>query len=173
MKAMTCLLATALAGCAPQPRLVRLFEGGARPPDQVATLWYMDDARIVLHSIDEHSEGLVHRCHRKDACRVEILPGKHAMEVSYAELVRTRGPRGDISVLWVSPKETMRFEVEAGKFYSLSGARGATDEATWKGLDPSRLSGGRRPVFAARDIRPDDWKIRIEPSGDPDQPVQE
>lgn len=183
MKVMGCLLAVAMTGCAAQPRLVRLFEGD-RPREQVATLWYMDDSRVVVHSIDERREGLAHRCNRKDACRVEILPGRHTMNVSYAERVKTSGPQGDVWVLWESPGKSVSFEVAAGKFYSLSGERGPTDEATWKGLTPPGVPADGRVTLqgqvntlmgatTAREIKPDEWKIKIEPSGDPDRPVQE
>jgi hypothetical protein len=154
------------AGCA--QRVVHLYDGGARPRAQVATLWYMDG--IYLRSVDDREEAIVHHCTRKDACLIELLPGRHTLRAAYYEVSAVRGDRGaPVVASFVSLPKTASFEVEAGKFYSITASRqtGMTD-AERKNMVSTVFGGG-----AMHDVQDDDWTLKIEPSGDPDHPIEE
>jgi hypothetical protein len=162
---LVCLAAG--AGCA-ATRVVRLYDGGARPKAQVATLWYMDG--VNLRSVDEREEGFVHHCTREDACIIELLPGRHTLRAAYYEVGSVRGDRGTPSVVsFVSTPKTLSFEVEAGKFYSITAIRqtGMT-EAERKRMVTTVFGGG-----GLSDVQDDGWILKVEQGGDPDHPVKE
>jgi hypothetical protein len=136
------------AGCVEQQqqRAVRFYGGDALPADKVSTLWYMEGSRISVVSIDEHSfDGY---CDRSDAniCVIQILPGRHTMAALFGE-------EKDGRFMMLGGDMKVDFEVEAGKFYSVSAVQGS--------------------LLTLEPVRTWDWTVKFEPTGDPNKPVGE
>jgi hypothetical protein len=188
---MACL--AVLVGCRSQQHVIQQYDGGARPSAEVATLWYFADSRIVLGNIDNRGPEVVHHCTRKDACIVQVLPGKHTMKVAFTEEQSVHTPEGDFLVNFGSDSKVVSFEVEAGKFYSITGTRGSLEETARKNIR-GLGSEAKSPTILVPDavvglassklasslgagiphvLGDDDWTVKVELSGDPDHPVEQ
>lgn len=188
---MACL--AVLAGCRTQQHVIQQYDGGARPSAEVASLWYFADSRILLVNIDNRGPEVVHLCTRKDACIVQVLPGKHTMKVAFTEQQSVHTSDGDLQVNFGSESKVVSFEVEAGKFYSITGTRSSLEETarrSIKGLANSANgptpSAPNSPVALASShlasalgagiphlLGDDEWTVKVELSGDPDHPVEQ
>lgn len=172
------LLALGGAGCGagPQPHVVRLYEGPPHPRTEVAVLWYMSDSPLVIQEVDGRSDtGFVPRCWRKDACVIELLPGKHTLTTGFHEVLVHEPEAGDPDprskkvIVFTSAKDKrVDLDVAAGAFYSITAKRTEPDfEGSLRSRGIKRL--GAQNVT----LNDEEWAVEISPSGDPDHAVGE
>lgn len=123
----------------------RAYEGAARPPEQVAILWWKG---YSVESIDGKPIP-DNSCKGRDYCRIELLPGAHTFII---------GPRGQQTVVVLvgeqppPPKSaTVQRDMQAGHFYTIGSAnRDKSQMGSWSVVSED---------------------ILIEEAGDPETPV--
>lgn len=74
-----------VAGCAAAPRVHRAYDGAPRGRGEVAviaqpyTRWTLPGELVTVQRVD----GVEVSCRRDPPCHIELLPGAHAVEVTY------------------------------------------------------------------------------------------